>query len=216
MQRFDTNEEGGDFRLCTSHCRHDSGELALTFFFLFSCAPPARTATSMSQPSAPPEAEIYQGAVSNALLVVEDANDNLPVAAAVPMGGETGGYSDDPTTTTSSVHYDEPAVTATPVGRRPLLYPTTATTTQQQQEEVYFSDLGLDRHTMASCPFCHQQGVTNLRHLVDTFTIVAAFILFLLFWPICWLPFVLRGCQVTEHYCPNCHRRVSPNILIIS
>jgi len=59
-----------------------------------------------------------------------------------------------------------------------------------------------------TCPHCQNEGVTNIKSLIDCCTIVTFVILIFVFWPLCWLPFVMPCCKSTEHYCSRCHRRV--------
>lgn len=170
----------------------------------------ALTAEPTIQASAPPEAELYHGTD----VLIND--DNIPVAAAVPInegpgpstsGGSSSYHNEDPPHSNSNpVH--QHAVTARPTGSQPLLahHPV-----NDRQEVMYFTGLGLHRQRI-TCPHCHAEGPTNVRYVVDGFTIIAVGILFLLFWPICWAPLALPGCKVTEHYCSTCHRRVSWNL----
>jgi hypothetical protein len=60
------------------------------------------------------------------------------------------------------------------------------------------------------CPHCQRQTVTVVEDYVGVGTILAVFILAILFWPICWLPLCIPTCKRTNHYCghPNCHKKV--------
>jgi hypothetical protein len=62
--------------------------------------------------------------------------------------------------------------------------------------------------SQVTCPHCQQDVRTRIQRKVDLFTFIAMGILFLLCWPLCWLPLVLPGCKVTEHICPMCHHKV--------
>jgi hypothetical protein len=71
-----------------------------------------------------------------------------------------------------------------------------------EQEEV-FSRLPT---VLSTCPQCQ---ITNTRTRCKTapggMTWVVGVVLFFLFWPICWLPFVMDCAKKTEHYCQNCN-----------
>merc|ERR1719223_754958 len=41
-----------------------------------------------------------------------------------------------------------------------------------------------------------------------TATWVAFFVLLFLFWPLCWLPFVMDSAKQTYHYCTECHNNL--------
>ena len=138
--------------------------------------------TGSVQASAPPEAEVYYGTAEEAF------NGEVPLASAVPLSGED--------------HPDEPH------GATPLVESqhgfATATTTA---EANFVSGLKLEPKRIR-CPFCHEEAVTNTHQVVDLFTIICVGIIFLVFWPCCWIPLVLPGCKRTEHFCSNCHRQV--------
>jgi hypothetical protein len=62
---------------------------------------------------------------------------------------------------------------------------------------------------MASCPSCHQVMVrTQTRTQPSVGTWIAVITLVILFWPICWIPFVCDTFKKTEHYCSHCGVKV--------
>lgn len=59
------------------------------------------------------------------------------------------------------------------------------------------------------CPHCGQQGVNTHVRTKATETTGALFLgALIVFWPLCWLPFVIDGCKQTNHYCTNCGAKV--------
>ena len=141
--------------------------------------------TGMNQASAPPEAEVYYGTAEEAF------NSEIPVASAVSLASEN--------------HPDETPFyeAATPLVESQHDFANTTTV-----EGNHVSGLKLDPKRIR-CPFCGEDVVTNTHRVVDLFTIICFGIIFLVFWPCCWIPLVLPGCKRTEHFCSNCHRRVS-------
>jgi len=61
----------------------------------------------------------------------------------------------------------------------------------------------------ASCPFCHAEIVTNVKHEPGALTFVACMIIFCVFWPCSFIPFLVPACMDSKHYCPNCLRRLN-------
>jgi lipopolysaccharide-induced tumor necrosis factor-alpha factor len=70
------------------------------------------------------------------------------------------------------------------------------------------SRLGRDPHRI-DCPSCQQSVMTKVRHRVDAVTWITFLVVLLLFWPLCWLPFVIPSCQSSDHECPNCGALIS-------
>lgn len=60
------------------------------------------------------------------------------------------------------------------------------------------------------CPHCGRQTVTTVRDVVGLGTVVAVIVVACLFWPLCWLPFVVPSCKRTHHFCGHaeCRRRL--------
>jgi lipopolysaccharide-induced tumor necrosis factor-alpha factor len=58
------------------------------------------------------------------------------------------------------------------------------------------------------CPFCQTTMVTRTRTSCDGMTWLFVLILFLVFWPLCWLPLCMPKCQRVHHYCTHCQQKV--------
>jgi LITAF-like zinc ribbon domain len=58
------------------------------------------------------------------------------------------------------------------------------------------------------CPFCETTMVTRTKTSCDGITWLFVLILFILFWPLCWLPLCMPKCQRVHHYCTHCQRKV--------
>lgn len=60
------------------------------------------------------------------------------------------------------------------------------------------------------CPHCGRQTITITQDVIGAGTILAVFILALLFWPLCWVPFCMPVCHRTNHFCGHetCRKRV--------
>jgi len=140
--------------------------------------------TGINQASAPPEAEVYYGTAEEAY------NSEIPVASAVSLASENN--------PNEPLSYES----ATPLVESHHDFANTTT-----GEGNHISGLQLYPKRIR-CPFCREDVVTNTHHVVDLFTIICFGIIFLIFWPCCWIPLVLPGCKRTEHFCSNCHRRV--------
>lgn len=61
---------------------------------------------------------------------------------------------------------------------------------------------------MQNCPNCKQKHMTRANDETDCTTIMYCCLLYLVFWPICWIPFVIADCKRTTHYCSNCNYKV--------
>jgi hypothetical protein len=85
---------------------------------------------------------------------------------------------------------------------------------QQQQnptEQVGFvSDPTMTRNPMMMriCPNCSQESRTRIRTFPTWQTWVASLVLFLAFWPVCWIPLVVDACKQTDHFCVLCGAHV--------
>ena len=59
--------------------------------------------------------------------------------------------------------------------------------------------------TIKSCPSCGEFTRTKVVSAPSFGTWVAVVVLFFLFWPLCWVPFVNEKCKKTDHYCSKCN-----------
>ena len=57
---------------------------------------------------------------------------------------------------------------------------------------------------MSSCPHCRRETTTRIRTYPSCLTWTSAGIMFLVFWPICWVPLVVDSMKQTDHYCTSC------------
>ena len=55
------------------------------------------------------------------------------------------------------------------------------------------------------CPKCQLNVITATTYTSGTWTLIVAFILCLVFWPILLVPGVINGTKDVIHQCPNCH-----------
>ena len=63
------------------------------------------------------------------------------------------------------------------------------------------------RHpTKVFCPDCNTTVQTKLETYSTIVTMLFAILLFLLCFPLVVLPFCIRSCKRTVHYCPTCNR----------
>lgn len=60
--------------------------------------------------------------------------------------------------------------------------------------------------TRVDCFYCNKNDLTIVRSHPGWFTWLMFFVLLLLFWPLCWLPFVIPSCQSADHVCRHCGR----------
>ena len=59
------------------------------------------------------------------------------------------------------------------------------------------------------CPHCAQQNIaTRTRTKVTGMTWVCVGAGVFIFWPLCWLPFVIKPMKQTNHYCSSCGVKV--------
>ena len=150
------------------------------------------------QPSAPPEAELYHGAVE---AMDHHNEEDLPIASAVAIPIVEGEESHLP-----EYFVDEfPTAENAPQSQSSALLVNSDSSNSNQPP--YLTGFGLNPQR-ARCPFCNHEGRTNVHFTVDVFTFFMMGLLFLVFWPICWLPLLMPGCKNTEHFCSNCHRKV--------
>ena len=56
-----------------------------------------------------------------------------------------------------------------------------------------------------SCPCCHEMSRTKVRSSPGLLTWLAALVILVLFWPLCWVPLVTTKCKKTEHICVKCN-----------
>lgn len=89
----------------------------------------------------------------------------------------------------------------------------TPPTTQQQQAGglPVTATLALGRFpaALSTCPICHRSQITTRIRTYpscETWTMVTT--LFLVFWPICWIPLVVDSSKMTDHYCTICSENV--------
>uniref|UniRef100_A0A7S1Y9N8 LITAF domain-containing protein n=1 Tax=Grammatophora oceanica TaxID=210454 RepID=A0A7S1Y9N8_9STRA len=61
---------------------------------------------------------------------------------------------------------------------------------------------------METCPVCNVPSVTRVRTYPDFLTWILCIVLFVLFWPIFWIPLVCDSCKMTKHYCSQCNALV--------
>ena len=62
---------------------------------------------------------------------------------------------------------------------------------------------------LQECPSCRKTACqTRIRTAPNWVTCLVALVLFFVFWPVCWIPFVTDAMKRTEHYCQNCSARV--------
>mmetsp|Transcript_21057 Transcript_21057/g.31418 ORF Transcript_21057/g.31418 Transcript_21057/m.31418 type:complete len:149 (-) Transcript_21057:480-926(-) len=117
----------------------------------------------------------------------EEPEIYIPVAEAVPA----------PVAEAKPPHvnpaYSAPPATSSSSGAR-IQVPAAPTAVVNGQRQPF----------MQQCPNCNQKHMTRVNDEVDCTTICYCFLLYLLFWPICWVPFVVADCKKTTHYCSNC------------
>ena len=62
---------------------------------------------------------------------------------------------------------------------------------------------------MHQCPHCHVVGSrTRVKTYPNWLTWTSAAGLFIVFWPVCWVPLVVDNMKQTDHYCVNCGKCV--------
>jgi LITAF-like zinc ribbon domain len=62
---------------------------------------------------------------------------------------------------------------------------------------------------VSECPHCHTTNVrTTTRTYPSLITWVAVLLVFLIFWPLFWVPLVLDQCRHTTHICSHCHQEI--------
>ena len=58
------------------------------------------------------------------------------------------------------------------------------------------------------CPQCSSFVQTTTSFQVGGLTWIIFVVLLILFWPLCWLPFVMKSCKDVVHTCPGCGARI--------
>lgn len=78
---------------------------------------------------------------------------------------------------------------------------------QQQPTAVYLG--GFPEHSIqASCPYCRNTAATVTQKKNGAMTWVSCFVIGLIFWPLCCVPFCVEGCKDTVHNCSACGAEV--------
>ena len=90
------------------------------------------------------------------------------------------------------------------------LEPTT-TSNPNVASGIIYADEPVSRYpmTMTSCPVCNQESRTRVTTAPTWKTWTAGGCLFMVFWPVCWVPLVVDSCKQTNHYCVKCGARVA-------
>ena len=166
-------------------------------------------------------------------IAVNDANTTSIFVPATPVGGGTneGGALVTNSTTVQAPplpqqqQQQQPAANDTDASNNPQQPLTTTTvtsytvpagpTTTGPSPSTYQGNakIGLrgltGKSTYITCPHCNHRNFTRTRNLIDCCTVVGVVVMLFVFWPLFWLPFVCPCCMSTEHYCSQCHRKVS-------
>jgi hypothetical protein len=59
------------------------------------------------------------------------------------------------------------------------------------------------------CPRCAQQHInTRVRTNATGTTWVCVLVGAFIFWPLCWIPLLVKDCKQTNHYCAGCGAKV--------
>ncbi|KAJ1798683.1 hypothetical protein LPJ56_006755 [Coemansia sp. RSA 2599] len=58
------------------------------------------------------------------------------------------------------------------------------------------------------CPNCHQDIVTQIKTKTGTRTVVAAAAIFVVFWPLAFIPFMSKRLKKQIHVCPHCKHKL--------
>ncbi|GKY96286.1 hypothetical protein MPSEU_000588300 [Mayamaea pseudoterrestris] len=135
--------------------------------------------------------------------------DDIPMATGTPIEHEeqaaaaasTKAHSGTTTTTTYTIPPPTPY-------QGPVLRSLGRTHSSTSKTSLTTLLLIISHPCSITCPYCHAQTRTLPRNSPDACTIVIFVVLLIVFWPICWLPFVLPDCQKTEHQCASCMRHV--------
>jgi hypothetical protein len=77
-------------------------------------------------------------------------------------------------------------------------------TAARQNEDLFLLRQQRTPMMIATCPHCRQESRTQVRTYPSCATWTAAGGLFLIFWPLCWLPLVVDQMKQTDHYCVLC------------
>eukprot|EP00956_Cyclotella_meneghiniana_P025913 scaffold55042_cov65-Cyclotella_meneghiniana.AAC.1 len=91
--------------------------------------------------------------------------------------------------------------TAIPVGK-------VAASAQTAPSSAGGIEFGRHPISIGACPYCNQPSTTRIKTYPSWETWVAAGILVLVFWPLCWVPLVTDTCKKTDHTCSQCEAMV--------
>lgn len=58
------------------------------------------------------------------------------------------------------------------------------------------------------CPHCSSFVLTTTSYSPGALTWILFVILLIIFWPICWIPFLIKECKDVVHTCPACNSRI--------
>ncbi|KAJ1876366.1 hypothetical protein LPJ57_004522 [Coemansia sp. RSA 486] len=58
------------------------------------------------------------------------------------------------------------------------------------------------------CPNCHKDIVTQIKTKTGTRTVVAAAAIFVVFWPLAFIPFMSKRLKKQIHVCPHCKHKL--------
>lgn len=157
-----------------------------------------------------------KSSVSASAPPIDDAFETLeagiPTVVAQPIGGNFAASAPPPST--PSMGADPPVrLTKTVItkGTGQVITSTTVhaadATTASANPIPWPRNLGKDGASI-TCPHCRREGKTRTRPVISVCTWIAFIVLLLLFWPLCWLPFICNDCQDTSHRCQHCNREV--------
>jgi lipopolysaccharide-induced tumor necrosis factor-alpha factor len=59
------------------------------------------------------------------------------------------------------------------------------------------------------CPYCRYQGAPIIERKLSSNGWILFVVLLIVFFPLCWLPFVIDGCKENVRICPSCRARMS-------
>ncbi|GAX19700.1 hypothetical protein FisN_19Hu286 [Fistulifera solaris] len=97
--------------------------------------------------------------------------------------------------------------TAPPTPTKTAATPSGAATSTGKPGVYRMANLGYQPRSI-TCPNCQQKTRTEVSLETDSKTMIAFVALLILFWPLCWLPFVSPSCKAATHVCPLCHTQL--------